>query len=76
MGDWPNAYRGVGGADLARDYPEKMIVHVMGGLHGSGPAFVDGVDALANSGRDLALKGEKISERCRFINSVRDDISV
>ena len=74
--DWPNAYQGAEEAALARDHPEEMTVHVMGGPHGSEPTFVGVGDRGKSSERDVALEQEKILERCRFINSIHEEIGV
>ena len=74
--DWPNAYHDVEGTALAREHPDQMIVHVMGGPHGSGPAFVASTDEIKALGRNASLKQEKVLERCSFINSIQSEIGV
>ena len=75
--DWPLAYRGQSLQASETEYPDELSLYVVGGPYGSGPAIVaSGKGSRIASERDKALAWEKLVERCRFINSIRDEIGV
>lgn len=75
--DWPLAYPDRRGQVLAKAHPERLSVYVIGGPEGSGPAHVAPAGASGAAGaREQALAGEKLIERCSFINSIQEEIGV
>ena len=75
--DWPNAYSGQNAQALENDYPKELNLYVVGGPYGSGPATItSGQSNGSLSVRDEALAWEKVINRCRFINSIQNEIGV
>lgn len=75
--DWPLAYPDRREQALAKEHPERLSVYVIGGPGGSGPAHIapEGAGGAAGA-RERALAGEKLMERCDFINSIQEEIGV
>lgn len=75
--DWPLAYPDQRKQVLAKEHPERLSIYVFGGPGGSGPANItpEGAGGAAEE-RDRALAGEKLIERCNFINSIQEEVGV
>ena len=75
--DWPSAYGHLNRRELSDDYPSSLNLFVVGGPYGSGPAHVSSkASAAKGSPREKALAGDKLIERCGFINSIQEEIGV
>ena len=73
--DWPTAFEGLGKEALDKEHPDAMKVYVIGGSYGSGSASIPTSNG-ARTARQEALEKEKIIQRCRFINSIQEEIGV
>ena len=75
--DWPTAYGRHDIKALSKEYPSNLDLLVVGGPNGSGPARVSAeAETGGQSEREKAMAGQKVIERCRFINSIQDEIGV
>ena len=75
--DWPVAYTQLDRHTVANEYPANLDLLVIGGPYGSGPAHVaPAASARDVSERERALAGQKLIERCSFINSIHEEIGV
>lgn len=75
--DWPTAYQDSSQAALRKDYPEALSLNIIGGPNGSGQATTTyKTTSRKISEREKALSWEKLIERCRFINSIQEEIGV
>lgn len=75
--DWPLAYPDRLEQVLAEEHPEKLSVYIVGGPGGSGPADIalEGMHGAVEE-HERALVGEKLLARCKFINSIQEEIGV
>lgn len=75
--EWPLAYPDRREQVLAKEHPENLNIYIVGGPGGSGPAHIaaERVGGAAEE-REQALAGEKLMERCNFINSIQEEIGV
>lgn len=74
---WPGAYEGQNDQALNSEYPEALNLYVVGGPYGSGSARVLNQAIHARLSKlEQALAWENVIERCRFINSIHDQIGV
>lgn len=75
--DWPLAYPDRIEQVLAKEHPENLSIYIVGGPAGSGPANIAPERMGGTAGeRERALAGEKLIERCNFINSILEEIGV
>ena len=74
---WPSAYPKQDGQTLAREFPDSLDVFIIGGPEGNNPASTT-LENITDvpQGSTKALAWEKITERCRFINSISEEIGV
>lgn len=72
--DWPIAYSDQSAQALRSDFPNQLNVYVVGGPLGSGPASMASGTGSGASARDKAVTGEKVIQRCGFINSILEEI--
>ncbi len=75
--EWPLAYPDRREQVLAKEHPENLNIYIVGGPGGSGAAHIapGGMGGEAEE-RERALAGEKLMERCKFINSIQEEIGV
>lgn len=61
---------------LKEDKLDELILYVVGGSHGSGPAIAASgkEDSRTVSERETALAWEEVAKRCHFMNSIQDMI--
>ncbi|CAD6568064.1 MAG: hypothetical protein CYPHOPRED_002311 [Cyphobasidiales sp. Tagirdzhanova-0007] len=76
ISDWPQAYSLLGGQGLSGEHPTGMSVQIIGGEYGTGPATLARSGQSSYSPREVALASERLFERCEFINSIQEEISV
>ncbi|KAL6720891.1 hypothetical protein ACLMJK_002816 [Lecanora helva] len=74
--NWPFAYSTSSKQALSSNYPQDMSLYVIGGPEGSGSADVGPQGSSIKGSRSQALAGDKLIERCNFINSIQDEIGV
>lgn len=75
--DWRIAFPDQSRRALAQEHPDQMSVYIVGGPAGSGPANVAAGGGSDTAGeREQGLAGQKLFERCGFINSIQDEIGV
>ena len=74
--EWPEAYEGQSKEAMKKEFPEDANVYVVGGTFGSGSAAVSKEVKEGSSPREKAVEWEKVLQRCEFINSILDEVSV
>lgn len=77
LANWPTAYSDRSKVALSKDYPERLDLFLLRGMQGNGPATIT-ADMSSDTGseREKALAWERVIERCRFINSILEEIGV
>lgn len=77
LSNWPVAYQGQSEEALLKEHPEEMSVYVVGGPYGNGIGKMTREESNGGgSERERSLGWEMVVERCRFINSILEEIGV
>lgn len=75
LNEWPAAYEQA--SETGREEPDEVNVFVVGGGLGSGAVKETmGGSGIAEMAREKAARWEKVVERCKFINSITEEIGV
>lgn len=72
--NWPLAFQKA--SERGTEHPDEMNVYVVGGPHGSGSGKASSTRLDATSNREGALAWENVVERCRFFNSIHEEIGI